>query len=200
MASHNRPPITCPPFPEGFEPGYTSGQASLRRGPPPALLPLGLSGGSGDGRQPGDWECPECGEVFVRDTELQTHMKADHDIEMVLPPQTATVLKQETSAAEEEEEEVNKNPPAAATEEQEVNSSTGERGSRGKKRKRGRGREESGGERRGEEATPAAEVLHELAETEEAMGGGGGGGGEAKLPGNYYCDAPVCLILQYPHT
>jgi hypothetical protein len=169
----------------------------MRRGPP-ALLPLGLSGGSGDGRQPGDWECPECGEIFVRDTELQSHMKADHDIEMVLPPQTATALKQETSAAEEEEEEeVNKN-PAAATVEQEVNSA-GERGSRGKKRKRGRGREESGGERRGEEATPAAEVHHELAETEEAMGSGVGGG-EAKLPGNYYCDAPVSLKLQYPHT
>jgi hypothetical protein len=190
MASHNRPPITCPPFPEGFEPGYTSGHAALRRGPP-ALLPLGLSGGSGDGRQPGDWECPECGEIFVRDTELQSHMKADHDIEMVLPP-SATAMKQETSAAAEEEEEANKNPAAAAaTEEQEVNSA-GERGSRGKKRKRGRGREESGGERRGEEVA-AAEVLHELAETEEAMGGGGGGG-EAKLPGNYYCDAPVCFI------
>jgi hypothetical protein len=196
MASHNRPPITCPPFPEGFEPGYTSGQAGAIRRGPPALLPLGLSGGSGDGRQPGDWECPECGEIFVRDTELQSHMKADHDIEMVLLP-SATSLKQETSAAEEEEEEVNKNPAAAAaTEEQELNSA-GERGSRGKKRKRGRWREESGGERRGEEA--AAEVHHELAETEEAMGGGGGGG-EAKLPGNYYCDAPVCLILQYPHT
>jgi hypothetical protein len=192
MASHNRPPITCPPFPDGFEPGYTSGQAALRRGPPPALLPLG------DRRQqPGDWECPECGEVFVRDTELQSHMKADHDIEMVLPP-SATALKQETSAAEEEEEEANKNPAAAATEEQEVNSA-GDRGSRGKKRKRGRGREESGGERRGEEAAAAAEVHHELAETEEAMGGGGGGGGEAKLPGNYYCDAPVCLILKFAH-
>merc|ERR1719244_1623262 len=39
-----------------------------------------------------DWDCPECKEKFDRDVDLQTHLKSEHDIEMVLPP---TSIKEE---------------------------------------------------------------------------------------------------------
>ena len=42
-----------------------------------------------------DWDCPECKETFDQDVALQAHMKAEHDIEMVLPPDRQAVKQEE---------------------------------------------------------------------------------------------------------
>ncbi len=199
LASHNRPPITCPPFPDPSGELIPSGPAAARRACP-ALLPLAedRSRASPSAGGADDWECPECSETFVKDTELQVHMKGEHDIEMVLPPQPpasdsrTTSVKQE--AAEEEEETAMDDKAteedSKRKQEEEKNEKETSWQARGKKRKRGRGKEDRGdtGEKRLE--VDAAATLSESGGT-DATAADGGDGGEVKYPGNYYCDAPV---------
>jgi hypothetical protein len=78
---------------------------------------------------------------FVRDTALQAHMKAVHDIEMVLPPTEARRLKVETREEEVEEEKEAK-PKNVVEEEEEEEKSERRWQLRGKKRRLGRGNEE----------------------------------------------------------
>ena len=186
LASHNRPPITCPPYPDGGELG--PGLAAYRRACP-ALLPL-LERPPGGGS---DWDCPECRKTFGRDTLLQAHMKAEHDIEMVLPPQDKRM--KEEAEEEEQEEQVEPIQVQVEVEVKEEEKKEERRWQlRGKKRKRGRGKEE-----RDEQPEERAEE-EEKTEVEKTPtkheSSANGGSEEATLPENYYCDAPVSLFQQ----
>ena len=81
MASHNRMPAPAPPSLVNF----------FKR-PLPGLVKM-LAGDRNGNHTPAqtDWECPECKQNFDKDIELQAHMKAQHDIEMVLQPSTDPV-------------------------------------------------------------------------------------------------------------
>ena len=94
MASHNRPQVTAPALPGGL----------LKR-PMPGLVKMvsGEKNGNRESQQqePAAWDCPECKAKFDRDVDLRTHMKEEHDIEMVIPPGR---IKEEEEEGEEEQQ------------------------------------------------------------------------------------------------
>lgn len=81
MASHNKPVMTHPPPPLAMSPEL----GGLKR-PMPGLVKM-PEAEERSGRR--IWECPECEQKFAVGKQLQTHMKSLHNIEMVLPPESA---------------------------------------------------------------------------------------------------------------
>lgn len=88
LASHNRPQVTSPALP------------GILKRPMPGLVKM-VNGESNGNRR--EWDCPECKERFQEDVELQTHMKTQHDIEMVLA--TGGIKTEEVEEEDEEEDE-----------------------------------------------------------------------------------------------
>lgn len=100
MASHNRPVLTMSPQ---MMASTLNSLGGLKRPLPglvkmsnePALKRTSIDNVSSTAPANG-WQCPECKVKFDKDTELQEHMKKEHDIEMVIPPPLAlNNLKQE---------------------------------------------------------------------------------------------------------
>jgi len=90
MASHNRPVLTMSPQMMASTLNPIGG---LKR-PLPGLVKMANEPATkrpsidktGSGTPANAWQCPECKIKFDKDTELQQHMKNEHDIEMVIPP------------------------------------------------------------------------------------------------------------------
>jgi hypothetical protein len=192
LASHNRPPITCPPpYPDvadgdGGEPEPSNERPASRRSCP-GLLPLAVS----------SWDCPECSMSFVRDTALQAHMKAVHDIEMVLPPTEARRLKVETREEEVEEEKEAK-PKNVVEEEEEEEKSERRWQLRGKKRRLGRGNEERVEPEEEKKKKKKKEEEEEPIKVPSASRGQETAGRPtAKQSRKYFCDVPVRNLCHF---